>query len=135
MAYLRDITKIPAPVMGTLLASIPSDWPEMWADLAAVFYVGLLNTDKKNEHEGMAKIAIEQVLTAVEQIGGHQLYIPRGTKRTQTSKAEAIRSEFNGRNHAELAVRHGITAMRIRQIVSPTARKGSPSPQKRPLSA
>lgn len=109
--------------MAVLQKSIPSDWPEMWGDLAAVFYVGLLNAEVKQEHEAMAQIAMEQVLTAAEQIGGQQLYIPRGAKRLHASKAQSIRSEFNGRNHGELAIRHGITEMRVRQIVGGSVRQ------------
>lgn len=129
MVYPRDLTKIPAPVMAVLQTLIPSDWPEVWADLAAVFYVGLLNADTTLPHEVLAQIALEQVLAAVEQIGGQQLYVPRGAKRSNSNKAECIRNEFNGRNHAELAVRHGITEMRIRQIVGGNVRKspGNPS--------
>lgn len=129
MVYPRDLTKIPATAMAVLQKHIPSDWPEMWADLAAVFYVGLLNADTGHPHEALAKITLEQVLTAVEQIGGQQLYVPLGAKRSNSNKAECIRNEFNGRNHAELAVRHGITEMRVRQIVGGNARKspGNPS--------
>lgn len=48
---------------------------------------------------------------------GQALYIPSGANAKTRNRDQQIIAEFNGRNHAELAQKHGISAMRIRQIL------------------
>lgn len=48
---------------------------------------------------------------------GQSLYIPSGANAKTRNRDQQIIAEFNGRNHAELAHKHGISTMRIRQIL------------------
>ena len=49
---------------------------------------------------------------------GQSIYIPRGVSLLAYQRDLQIWREFNGRNYAELARRHGLTEMRVRQIVA-----------------
>lgn len=48
---------------------------------------------------------------------GQSLYIPSGVSAKTRHRDQQIIAEFNGRNHSELAQKHGISTMRIRQIL------------------
>lgn len=48
---------------------------------------------------------------------GQALYIPSGTSAKTRNRDQQIVAEFNGRNHAELAQKHSLSTMRIRQIL------------------
>ncbi|KAB2928808.1 MAG: DNA-binding protein [Dechloromonas sp.] len=48
---------------------------------------------------------------------GQALYIPSGANGKTRNRDQQIIAEFNGRNHAELAQKHGLSTMRIRQIL------------------
>lgn len=50
-------------------------------------------------------------------LGGERLYIPRITATDRKRRDAAIRTEFNGRNTAELAERHGVSERRIYAIL------------------
>jgi len=48
---------------------------------------------------------------------GQSLYIPSGATAKARKRDQQIIADFNGRNHAELAQEHGLSTMRIRQIL------------------
>lgn len=121
--------------MAVLDGLLPPDWPDAWCDFARMFFCGLLaSKELEAPRDVTARTAIEQVLTAVHQIGGQQLYLPLGTKLSHQAMARSIRRDFTGNNHAELAACHGVTVMRVRQIVGAAAKAPSQAheaPQKR----
>ena len=118
MAHPRDLTCVSAADMAVLDRILPAAWPEIWADYARAFFVGLLNsTDVKASAEAYARVAVEQVLTMAYQLGGRQHYFPRGTSMAQKEKADAIRLEFRGNNYVKLAVKYDLSESRVRQIV------------------
>ena len=142
MAHPRDLTSIPAADMAALEALIPGDWPAAWCEFAAMFYAGLLLACEPSiTREAMARVAVEQVLTAAHQIGGRQFYLPSGVVRASRAMASRILEEFRGNNHAELAKQHGVTVMRVRQIVGAAAkaqakaRKAAQEPPKTEMKA
>ena len=49
-------------------------------------------------------------------LGGDRLYLPK--QRAASARHREIRARFNGGNAAELAQEFGLTARRVRQIVS-----------------
>lgn len=48
---------------------------------------------------------------------GQNLYVPVGLSRKLAARDKEIVAKFNGTNHFELAVEHGVSTMRIRQIL------------------
>lgn len=49
---------------------------------------------------------------------GQSLYIPYGVSKKWAKRDQDIFAEFNGRNYQELSLRHGISVMRVRQIIT-----------------
>lgn len=124
MVYVRDLSRISAADMAVLEGLISSDWPDIWADFARVFFCGLLASEElAAPRDALARVAVEQVLVMGFQLGGSQPYIPRGVMITRRLDWERIRREFTGNNYGELAARYDLSASRIRQIVNqkPTA--------------
>ena len=85
-----------------------------YAQDALVFVTNLAEARHWLAHNPAALALVEDIRA---HYGGNQIYIPRGDKFNRAKLHAAIRREFNGRNYAELARRHGLTEMRVRQIV------------------
>lgn len=102
-----------------LEALFPRGWVEAWTDFACVFYGALINDDEHVlSNETLAMVAIDQVFSLAQQMGGRNVYISRGDKFKQGCIKDEILHTFNGSNYRELASKHGLSETRIRQIVS-----------------
>ncbi len=102
-----------------LTAVLSSDLPQTWAKLARVFYATLLKLpDQAQPREQMARTALELVRGLARDMGGDQVYIPKNHAHEVAAKCAAIRREFRGRNHRQLAEKYGISVMRVRQILA-----------------
>lgn len=66
-------------------------------------------------------IGMDAALTLVRIRGGEGIYVPKFEKISRAARDRAIRAEFNGANHRELARRHGLTVSWIYVIVGQTA--------------
>lgn len=62
-------------------------------------------------------IGLDPALELVQARGGEAVYIPKVEKVCRAARDRAIRAEFNGKNHRELARRYGLTVVWIRAIV------------------
>ena len=62
-------------------------------------------------------IGMEPALKLVQARGGEGIYVPKAEKVCRAARDRAIRSEFNGANHRELARKYGLTVVWIRNIV------------------
>ncbi|WGE32280.1 hypothetical protein NYR60_01290 [Actinobacillus genomosp. 2] len=49
--------------------------------------------------------------------GGSSIYIPKGSSNKASARARLIAKEFNGKNHAYLAKKHGISVQWVYHIV------------------
>ena len=49
---------------------------------------------------------------------GQALYIPYGVSKRWANRDQDIFAEFNGRNYQELSLKHGISVMRVRQVIT-----------------
>ncbi|WP_319405144.1 Mor transcription activator family protein [uncultured Desulfosarcina sp.] len=65
-------------------------------------------------------IGLQSVLDLANYRGGESLYIPKSDKLTRAARDRQIRDEFNGTNHKELARRHNLSIVWIRNIVHPS---------------
>lgn len=68
-------------------------------------------------------IGLESALLLVEQMGGGPLYVPTRKEICRGARDRAIRAEFNGRNHRDLAKKYNLSLTWIRVIVGPTGRR------------
>lgn len=65
----------------------------------------------------MADVARAQLLRITCEMGGDSLYIARGSAAASSLRDEQIWREFDGTNYHRLALKWGLTVMRVRQIV------------------
>ncbi len=65
----------------------------------------------------LLKVVIQQMQIWVNECGGLQGYVPRCRFKEIDERNDEIRRDFNGRNHWELAKKHRISEMRVRQIL------------------
>lgn len=63
-------------------------------------------------------IGLDLVARLVARVGGERVYIPSPGRLGVKARNRAIRNEFTGDNHKELAVKYGLTVQWIRKIVS-----------------
>lgn len=66
-------------------------------------------------------IGLEPTLKLVEARGGDGLYVPTVATVCRADRDRAIRAEFNGASHRDLARKYDLTVVRIRTIVGQAA--------------
>lgn len=95
----------------------PSDrWPSTLAELFDVLRALFL---KRGRSEGDAISEAQQAALAIgEYLGGRQIYLPCGESLKNALRDRRIYLEYNGRNKADLAQRHGLTERRVEQIAA-----------------
>ena len=95
-------------------------------ELAEVIFIGLSNSAVAQvcTPHVVAEAAMAVLVQASHVMGGRAYYIGKMENLRVARMKRAIRANFNGRNHAQLAREHGITEMRVRQILNPKPRKG-----------
>ena len=71
-------------------------------------------------------IGLSATLQLVAARGGEGVYVPKAEKIARKARNRAIRAEFDGVNHRELARRHNLTVVMIRNIVqdNPSGKSG-----------
>ena len=62
-------------------------------------------------------IGLDPALRLVQARGGEGIYVPKAEKICRAARDRAIRAEFNGRNHRQLARKYDLTVAWIRAIV------------------
>ena len=119
MSHSREIFAVEPAQMALLESAVPTYWPQVWREFAAVFFAGLVRTnDRGAPLQELAQVALEQVRTLCLQMGGQQIYLPKGINVAATEVASAICREFDGRNYKELAAKHDLSQARVRQIIN-----------------
>lgn len=91
----------------------PPHYPEVLAELAELIFARLKDR-RVAEAEDIARILAEDVR---RRWGGGLIYIPKGDRHLRDRRDAEIWREFNGRNHAELARRHGLGVAAIYDIL------------------
>ena len=80
----------------------------------------ILMEDLPPDFQDLAEaIGFEATIKLIESRGGEGLYIPKPEKVLRAARDRAIRREFDGTNHRELARKYGLTVTWIRTIVNP----------------
>lgn len=107
-----------APTDATLAGiEPPTDrWPSTLAELVDVLRALFI---KRGRSAGDATVEAQHAALAIgEYLGGRQIYLPCGESLKTALRDRGIYIEYNGRNKAELARRHGITERRVEQIAA-----------------
>ncbi len=68
-------------------------------------------------------IGMDNALLLAEKLGGAPIYIPTPKEIRRGPRNRAIRAEFNGQNHRELARKYDLSTSWIRVIVGPSGRR------------
>lgn len=86
------------------------------AAMALQYELTAIVRDEIGMNEHFASQIAEALMRGLrKKFGGGQVYIP---VQDRPARDAAIRSEFNGRNHAEVCRRHRISRTRLYEIVS-----------------
>lgn len=95
--------------------TFPPEYPEVLADLATLIYRRLCDLLPTAVAADLARELAEAVRL---EWGGGMIYIPQGARFERQQRDATIWREFNGRNHAELARRHGLTLSCVYDILA-----------------
>lgn len=94
--------------------TFPPEYPEVLADLATLIHQRLGDLLPPAIAADLARELAEDVRL---KWGGGLIYIPQGARFERQQRDAAIWREFNGRNHADLARRHGLTLSCVYDIL------------------
>ena len=120
---------LPAAEAAELERLMPAGLTEPMRELALCLFTVLARRDERCGQgapdadwqaalRGLAQLALEQLQYLSGHMGGGGFYLAKGVAAMLAARDELIWREFNGRNYAELARAHGLTEMRVRQIVA-----------------
>ena len=98
-----------------LILHFPPEYPELLEQMGQIIGRKLLELDVPSEKASHA--AFDIVESVRNEIGGVQLYIPRGMRFELSRRDHEIYNKFNGRNYHNLAREYGLSEMQIRNIV------------------
>ena len=99
------------------------EYPEVLADIAREVHSQLMvHPMVKLEHAIAAQVALHVAEHVRKNIGGVSTYIPRGMTFELSRRDKQMWEEFDGTNYAELARKHDMTEMRVRQIIAHVGR-------------
>ena len=91
------------------------EYPEVLADLALLIHQRLRDLLPPTIAADLARELAEDVRL---KWGGGLIYIPQGARYERQQRDGQIWREFNGRNHAALARRHGLTLSCVYDILA-----------------
>ncbi len=80
--------------------------------------------DLDQEQQEVAElIGLDSYKKLMAEYGGMSIYIPKADRLERMERNDKIRSEFDGYNFRELAMKYGLTEVSIRSIVSDRVRE------------
>ena len=106
--------------LAPLHAVFDRDFNDKQREFAEVIFLGLMNSDaaKACAPHALAEAAIAVLVQMSHDLGGGAVYVGKLENVRQARMYRAIHAKFTGNNHTELAREHGISEMRVRQILS-----------------
>lgn len=96
------------------MAKISGD--DVLEDVAIQLQTGLV--EEGTERRVATEIAIRVTQKMRDLLGGQNVYFPRGLRHLKSARDAAIHAAFDGTNYQALAIEHGVSEIRIRQIIS-----------------
>lgn len=117
----RRLERTTAAELAPLQALFEPRYPDRLREMATVLYLALLDHGHTTDAPQLALQLTEALSTS---LGGGSFYMHKGTAfrkaKEQADRDQQIRAEFRGYNLAMLAHKHGLTEVRIRQILGDT---------------
>ena len=111
---------LPIAALAPIHAALDPDLPPKMRELAEVLFIGIGNSKAAEAcaPETLAHAALAAMWQLSHEFGGNNCYFPRGDQVRALKLKRAVRAGFTGDNHSQLARKHGISEMRVRQILS-----------------
>ena len=112
----RDLSRLTSDDIAPLERALPEHFNDSWRDFARSLYLTLFHLP--DPLPPRATLATELVLGIARDLGGSQPYMAAGHFVAAAERAAAVKREFRGNNHHQLAVKYGVSDSRIRQILA-----------------
>lgn len=124
-AAMKHLTPAESAVLD---AALPQGMTESMRDLAWCLFEALALLDDRagqaqpsgawlDRLHALADAVAAQVRHVAAELGGRPIYLARGVAVGLSARDERMCAEFRGNNYRQLAQKHGLTEMRVRQIV------------------
>lgn len=114
-----DLAALSVEQLAPLEALLPSEWPDIWRELATSQYVTLISAPGAGSvpHHQLAHLAMALSMGIAQDMGGTQPYIPVGITLSSSAKARAVLQALDvGRSYKDVAAEFRMTISRVRQI-------------------
>ena len=114
------IETLPMQALAPLHAVFDRDFNDKQREFAEVIFLGLMNSEaaKTCAPHALAEAALAVLVQTSHDLGGVAVYVGKLENVRQARMYRAIHANFTGNNHKDLALEHGISEMRVRQILS-----------------
>lgn len=115
------LAHVPATTLAPLEGLFDEAYPERLREIATCLFLELLDAEGLVQLLGvprLAQLALDQTERLSFDLGGESFYMHRGTRYRLSLRDREIVAEFNGRNQHQLARKHGLSVMRIYQIIA-----------------
>jgi Mor family transcriptional regulator len=94
----------------------PPGYPELLEHIGQIVYRDLI---ERGVHPKIAEVLALQVGDSIcAEVGGTQIYIPRAISYRLSLRDAEIFNEFRGDNYAQLARKHNLSEMQVRNIIN-----------------
>ncbi len=125
---------IRADELAVLEDLLPKDLTQGMQDVAQCLFESLVQNDDRCGEQptgpewraqllAWATMVMMQLQYLADVMGGEAIYMAKGVAIHISARDRKMFSEFKGNNHKELARKHGISVMRVRQIVGAIQRE------------
>jgi Mor family transcriptional regulator len=94
----------------------PDDLPELLQLMLASVEQTLQKSTALDSTQ-VEMLAIEIVRDISEKVGGMQCYVPRNVAFQRHARYQGIWRDFDGRNHAALAIKYGMSTQWVYQVI------------------
>lgn len=114
-----ELADLNSEQIAPLEALLPSEWPDIWRDLATSQYVTLVSAPGAGTvpTSQLAQLAMALTMGIAQDMGGTQPYIPVGIALSSNAKARAVQQALaTGRSYRDIAAEFRLTISRVRQI-------------------
>lgn len=121
MSARTSLAQVTPDVLAPLERLFDDAYPERLREIATCLFLELLDADGLAQLLGvprLAQLALDQTERLSFDLGGESFYMHRGVRYRLSLRDRQIVDEFNGRNQHQLARKHGLSVMRIYQIIA-----------------
>lgn len=114
-----DLHAIPLELLRPLTDTLDTAMTDDLRELSEQFFVGMMHSDiaKSCPPDAIAKATVSGIYQACHVLGGRSFYLSKMQNVKREAVYRDIHANFNGRNHAQLAIKHKLTEVRVRQIL------------------